>query len=330
MTTGAESILQFRILVVDDEESLRGMLTELLTECGYVVATAASGEAALEQIRQSEFHVILTDIRMEKMSGIDLIRHVRAMQSETEVVIMTSHASTETAIEALRLGAYDYIIKPFENLDQVLTLVRRTLDKVRLVVENRMLLADLRRKNEELEQLNRAIRELAVRDGLTGLYNYRYFQEMLRAETARSERHNRPASVLMIDVDNFKTYNDTHGHVMGDEVLRALARILGERARRTDMVARYGGEEFVILLPETSREAAQTVAESLLERVANHPFPKGDTQPLGRVTISVGLAEFPRDASDARGLIENADKALYRSKSEGRNRCSVFQKDDPS
>ena len=316
--------MTFKILVVDDEASLRGVLSDLLTEAGYSVETAESGEQALEKFRASGFHIVLTDIRMQKMSGIDLIRHIRAMRSETEVVVMTSNASIETAIEALRLGAYDYLMKPFDDLETVLVLIKRAVDKVRLVIENRTLLEDLQKKNEELEKLNRAIRELAIRDGLTGLYNYRYFEEMLRAEIARSARHKRNFCLLMIDVDHFKNYNDRQGHLMGDEILRGIGRILSDRSRRTDIVARYGGEEFVVVLPETPKEAAVRVAEELRLRIENFPFQKGEAQPLGKVTISVGLAQFPDDAADAHGLIERADQALYGAKAGGRNRACSY------
>jgi diguanylate cyclase (GGDEF)-like protein len=313
----------FTIVVVDDEPSLRALLEELLGDAGYRVQTAASGEAALEIVRGGDVHVVLTDIRMGGMNGIDLIRHVRATCPDTEVVVMTSHASVQTAIEALRLGAYDYLVKPFEDLEAVGTMIRRTIDKVALKLENRMLLESLRKKNDELEELNKAIRELAIRDGLTGLYNYRYLEEMLQNELARAARHRRAFCVVMIDVDHFKDYNDQNGHLRGDEVLRGIGQILAQRARRTDMAARYGGEEFMLVLPETERPAALKVAEDLRRLIEQQPFPGRERQPLGRVTISVGVAEFPSDGAAARELIERADAALYRAKAAGRNRvCS--------
>jgi two-component system cell cycle response regulator len=320
-----EEASRFRLLVVDDESSLRGILSELLGEAGYYVETAESGEEALDRIRNSTFHVVITDIRLGGMNGIELIRLIRGMGVEAEVIVMTSHASFSTAVEALRLGAYDYLMKPFEDLDAVLALVKRTIDKLRLVMENRNLVENLKRKNEELEDLNRSIRELAVRDGLTGLYNYRYLQEVLHTEVSRSERHGFSVCVLMVDVDHFKHYNDHNGHLDGDDVLKIIGHILGERARRSDTVARYGGEEFCVILPETRADFGMKVAEDVRQLVESYPFQSRQKQPLGKVTISLGIAEFPVDADSARALIDRADQALYRAKTEGRNRVRLYR-----
>jgi diguanylate cyclase (GGDEF)-like protein len=165
---------------------------------------------------------------------------------------------------------------------------------------------------------------LAVRDGLTGLYNYRYLQESLQTEVNRSERHGYSLCLMMVDVDHFKQYNDYNGHLHGDEVLKIVGRILGERARRSDTVARYGGEEFCVILPETRLDLAAKVAEDVRHLVENYPFQNRDKQPLGSVTISLGIAEFPADGASARALLDRADQALYRAKTEGRNRVRLY------
>lgn len=310
---------EYHILVVDDESSLRNLLKDLFEDAGYSVESAKSGEEALEFLRDRAFHAVLTDIRMEGMSGMDLLRETRTIRPEAEVIIMTSHVSIETAVEALRLGAYDYLIKPFDNLDMVLALMRRALDKVMLVHQNRQLMEDLRTKNSELKELNKSIHELAIRDGLTSLYNHRYFHDILEGEFYRCGRHKRPLTLIMMDVDNFKNYNDKNGHLMGDDVLKEFGRILVGRARRSDHVARYGGEEFVALLPETSKELGLNVAEDFRRLIENHPFPNGKGQPLGKVTFSGGVSEFPTDAQDVRTLIEMADQAMYKAKEAGKN-----------
>lgn len=308
-----------RILVVDDELSIRGILTNLLREDGYDVTAASSGEEALELFTKGHYQLVITDIVMGNMNGIELLQKVKGINSDTQVVIMTSYASLDTTITALRSGAYDYLIKPFEDLNLISALINRALEKVKLITENRSLLEDLKQKNEALEKANMALQSLAIQDGLTGVYNHRYFQEALFTEIVRSQRNNHTFSLIFMDVDHFKTYNDTHGHVEGDNVLRTLAELFKKHVRRSDIVARYGGEEFVIILPETPKEKGYIVAENLRKLVEEYPFKGKERQPLGMVTLSMGCANFSEDGTDAATLIRYADKALYKAKNSGRN-----------
>ena len=162
--------------------------------------------------------------------------------------------------------------------------------------------------------------KLAITDGLTKLYNHRFFQEKLAQEFAHCEKNQRPLSLLMIDIDHFKTYNDTHGHPRGDLVLREIAQILGKSVRTSDIIARYGGEEFVIILPDTPKTGAVLLAERILTKVRNHKFSgKSETENV-RLTVSLGVASYPREAVRAEDLIEKADQKLYQAKNEGRNK----------
>lgn len=307
------------LLVVDDEETLRSVVSQVLSADGFTVAEAASGEEALEAFRVQTHQLVITDIRMGGMSGIQLLTEIKERSPDTQVVIMTSHASLDSAITALRAGAYDYLVKPFESLDLISAVAGRAAEKARLVARNRELLEKLTRANEELQEANAALKDMAVRDGLTSLYNHRYFQEALAQEVARSRRYEKQCCLIFIDVDNFKIYNDTHGHPQGDTLLKTLARIMMSHLRSCDVAARYGGEEFVLLLPETSKDAALMIAEGLRERVAAHPFAGGETQPLGRVTISIGVAGFPGDGVEAALLLDCADRFLYQAKNSGKN-----------
>jgi diguanylate cyclase (GGDEF)-like protein len=194
------------------------------------------------------------------------------------------------------------------------------LEKIRLTDENKALLETLRQKNAELERNNIILKDLAIRDGLTGLYNHRYFQETLAVELVRSNRYRKSVSLVFMDVDAFKKYNDTYGHPEGDKILITLANIFSDSLRKSDTVARYGGEEFVLILPETEREGALHLAENIRRNVFDHPFPGRETQPFGRITISLGVATFPEDGTDGSSLIERADKALYAAKAGGRNK----------
>lgn len=308
-----------RILVVDDEESLRMVMSQVLSEEGHDVTAVSSGEDALAVFRKEPFPLVFTDIAMGGMSGIELLQELKLLHPDTQVIIVTSHASLDTAITALRSGAYDYLLKPFEELDVISTVADRAIEKINLIVKNEGLIKQLEKKNEELEQANKALQNLAIRDGLTGLFNHRYFQEALAAEVLRSSRHGRAFSLIFLDVDFFKRYNDTHGHPEGDKVLRSLGKILHDRLRRSDILARYGGEEFVILLPETPKDVAMNMAEDMRRFVEEQPFSGQETQPMGKLTISMGIATFHEDGSDGSTLLEHADKALYQAKDNGRN-----------
>jgi len=314
-----------RILVVDDEMSLRELLSEVLTDDGYDVTIASTAEKALRLFAEDPFPLVITDIRMPGMNGIDLLKKIKTENKDTQVIIITSHASLDTAVTALREGAYDYLIKPFEDLDVISVVVGRALEKMSLVVENRLLLEKLRINNQELEEANSFLHEMAIRDGLTGLYNHRHFQEALTAEVMRSRRHEREFSLIFFDVDHFKTFNDTHGHPEGDALLKKLGQLMQERLRNTDIACRYGGEEFVLLLPETSKRGAVVLAENLRMNIETTVFIGAETQPMGQITVSIGVATFPGDGEEAARLLENVDQALYRAKQGGRNRVVVVE-----
>lgn len=467
----------FRILVVDDEPAIREFMAIAFGEEGYTVETAGSGEEALRILTERPVHTVFTDIRMPGIDGVELLKRVRLKWQETEVVIMTSHATVETAVNAIRQGAYDYLVKPVEDVEVLLALARRVREKRNLVDELRAKNVALARLAAEIAALQdwsrrlalsldaeilhktavdgmwalsgcgatalyalpesrarfvlaaattlpekaagdlpfvaadapggragfanldewealrreltlrhgavpqvihplivggepygflvrfepkpgderrntagpgtiaqfvaavatalgnallyRSVAEATLKDGLTGLYNHRYFQERLSAEVSRAERSGKPLSLLFFDIDHFKMLNDSQGHPVGDRVLAGVAEILRNSSRvsdipakgaQTDIAARYGGEEFVLILPETAREDAMKKAERLRLAVESYPFPGREKQPGGAITVSCGLAEFPRDAEEARNLIEAADSALYEAKRNGRNR----------
>jgi diguanylate cyclase (GGDEF)-like protein len=261
-----------RILVVDDEDTLRSVIAQVLTQDGHEVSEAPSAERGLELFRESEFPLVITDIIMAGMSGLDLLDEVKRLNPDTVVVVMTSHASLETATAALRSGAYDFLIKPFEDIDLVSAVVNRAADRIRLIEDNRELVERLKSYAAKLEALNAQLHAMATRDGLTGLYNHRYFREALDRELSRAHRHERPFSVVLMDIDHFKHYNDTHGHLAGDSLLTTFGEILQQRCRESTVVARYGGEEFVLLVPETDEHVALQFAESIRKQVEQYPF----------------------------------------------------------
>jgi diguanylate cyclase (GGDEF)-like protein len=171
-------------------------------------------------------------------------------------------------------------------------------------------------------------RALSVTDELTQISNRRYFNQRFEREIVRSQRYVRPLSVIMIDIDHFKAFNDTHGHLRGDEILRRVARILEQNLRKADLVARFGGEEFVVLLPEIDKLHARTVAEKLRQAIASHHFENAHTQPLGKITVSIGIASYLEDALQGEDLLEAADRMLYLAKSMGRNQVALIEEKD--
>src|SRR5262245_31977674 len=183
--------------------------------------------------------MVVTDIVMRRMTGLELLVKVREIDPECLVVVITSHASLETAMQALKSGAYDFLIKPFDEIDLISAVVSRAADKIQLAADNRGYVEELQTKTEELERLNATLREIADRDGLTGLYNHRYFREALDRELARGGRHGSAFSVIMLDVDRFKQFNDTFGHLAGDEALKTVAAVLKRNSRASSVPARY-------------------------------------------------------------------------------------------
>jgi len=180
----------------------------------------------------------------------------------------------------------------------------------------------------ENAQLYQRTKELSSRDELTGLFNRRYFFENLETEVQRARRYRRAFTILMLDLDHFKHYNDTHGHLFGDRALRQGGEILLANTRRADVVARFGGEEFVILLPEIDKEAGARVAEKIRIKIAEHPFHGRERQPGGQLTVTIGVATYPVDSDNGLELVDMADRALYVGKRQGGNRVVLSSGQD--
>lgn len=300
---------QVSILVVDDEQSILEMLSDFLGEDeGYIVSRAPDGEAGLEKMRKQHFDIVLMDIRMPKMDGHTLIKKARQLGIETDFIIMTGYGTIESAVKMMKMGAVDYLTKPF-NLEHVLFVIEKTSERRHLI--------ETAKQVEYYKRLSRM-------DGLTGLYNHRFFQQMLESEIERARRLQHRLSLFIIDIDNFKIYNDSQGHPEGDKALKNLAGIFRSTCRKYDVIARYGGEEFSIISPETSKDAAEKLGERIRKKVEEFDFFREECMPGGKFTISLGLASYPDNASNRIELIEQADQALYKAKEQGRNRiCST-------
>jgi len=296
-----------RILIVDDDPAVRDSIQEFLTILNYRVDAAASAEEAMEVIRNKHADVIITDIMMEGMDGLELTQFIKA-HYDSDVIVMTGYTGDYTYEEAINKGADDFVFKPIK-FEELKLRLKRVLRERRLAKE-RMLMLD-------------QLQELAITDDLTKLFNSRHFYNQLENEVNRYQRYKRPFSILMIDLDHFKRFNDTYGHLEGDRILRQVGRKITSCMRTMDTAYRYGGEEFTVLLPETDCEAAVTVAERIKDAVNRETTGLIDES---SVTVSIGVTEYS-DADSISALIKRADKAMYVAKQRGRNCIAYWQPD---
>jgi two-component system cell cycle response regulator len=309
-----------RILVVDDDRANVVLVRGGLEPFGYSFAEAHDGAEALSAIRKERPDLIVMDVEMPGLSGVEVCRIVKANQGESgfgfiPVILMTARQAS-SKIEGLELGADDYLVKPFD----ILELGARVKSMLRLKVLQDQLIE----KNRELDRANKELDRLSRTDGLTSLFNRRYFEERFAVEFARSNRYRAPLSCLMIDIDHFKRLNDNFGHAFGDKVLQAVAGIAQHTLRDVDMLARYGGEEFVALLPETGPVEALRVSERVRQGIERLrlPYDAPGAEPRRvHCTASIGVATFPVPGIEsAEALLRAADDALYAAKESGRNK----------
>ncbi len=310
--TGAPSTA--KVLVVDDIPANIHLLQTFLKTAGYHTDTAVNGADALEKVDSFKPDLILLDVMMPKMNGLETCNVLKSNEEthHIPIIMVTALNEIEDKIRGIEAGADDFISKPFNKLE--------LLARVKSLLRIKNLHDELAEKVKQLEQAKERLGELAVTDGLTGLYNYRYFKEYMGREIRRAKRHHLFFSLIMSDIDYFKNYNDTHGHLAGDHVLKTIAQLMIKNIRSIDVAVRYGGEEFALVLPETNKESARIVADKLSGLIENHNFPNEETQPNHRITISMGIATFPDNGDSADELIKCADRRLYRAKAEGRNK----------
>lgn len=462
------------ILVVDDDQILAEYLKAGLSEDGYHAVSATSGAQAVDESKRDFFNVVIVDLQLPDIQGIDLMRSLASRYPEICFIISTGNATVSSAVEALKLGAYDYIIKPFDP-EHLKLVIKRGLEKQRLVLHNRELVARLAKEKTKLEiimdtytkmsgiyrledladfvtdkaiqiveaekasfflldeetnelvlkgargierdkvswrvkvgelvsgwvaqsgetllvrnidedmrfkrhdrsyrtksfvsvplkidthvigvmnvtdklagievfteedlkyllllthqavaqieniRLCETLGSLAVTDALTGVFNHRYFQEQLNVEVLRAHRYKHPISLMMFDIDHFKTYNDKYGHLEGDRILREVAGAIRANLRQVDILCRYGGDEFVVILPYTDSGGAQVVAEKIRAMVCKMCYAKGAEAESVPVSVSGGVASY-RHGMERDELISSADKALYIAKAAGRNKIYV-------
>ena len=291
-----------RILLIDDDRLQQRLMQGLVQNFrggAFELDGAESYAEGLKKLLSGKYAVCLLDYRLDAQDGLALLREARIAGSETPVIILTADDSEEVDIAAMEAGAVDYLVKA--------TLNPRLLERsIRYALK----------LGETLSQL----RQLAQRDELTKLLNRREFSRILNEEWDRSVRFKRPFALVMVDIDHFKKINDTHGHQVGDEVLRHVASLLAGQVRNVDRVARYGGEEFALIMIETDGKNAAEHIKRLGVLLAETPCVVESKNLTVDVTLSAGVATSIGDATSALDLVEVADKALYAAKKGGRNR----------
>jgi diguanylate cyclase (GGDEF)-like protein len=293
---------QFNILVVDNDSSNQAALGEIL-QAEHHMEFAQGGADAIARIYEHKPDLILLNLALPDMNGFDLLQKFKEMDEAREipVILLTVVASITDEEKGLRLGAMDYLIRPFHSA----------------VVQARV------RIQLEIVKHIRTIERLGMIDALTDIPNRRFFDMRIKEEWRRTWRHKSCMSMLMLDVDQFKTYNDTYGHPQGDQLLKFIARILTENLHRpSDMAARLGGDEFAVLLGDTDTAGAIRVAESIrrsIEKGVVHT-PQGEST---AVTVSIGISTAnPTMDMEIADFIQQTDDHLYIAKDKGRNRVS--------
>jgi diguanylate cyclase (GGDEF)-like protein len=300
------------IVVADDDRITREMLASILRGHGYKVDTVEDGQAAVERVGRGGVDLVLLDILMPRLTGLEACRLLKAMTVESflPVVLVTVKTDTASRVEGLKIGADDYVCKPFDE--------RELLARVEAMLR-------IKRLHDHVNTARAKLERLSVHDDLTGLYNYRYLHSRLNEEFKRAERYHDPLACIVIDIDRLQSSNEAGGRAFGDVVVRAVADAIRRSVREVDVVARFGGDEFLVVLPSTHFAGSVTVAERIWREVGERSFANELGRPIS-ITLSVGVALYPsRDVRTKDALLRAADTALHQAKRDGGNRICVFQ-----
>lgn len=324
LAVDAPSPRAMRVLIVDDDASMRAFVRKILEAVGHQVIEAPDGRSGMEMALEFQPHLMIVDWIMPGISGIELTRALRQTKigRGVYILIMTSLEADERLIEAFENGVDDFMSKPI-NPRVLAARLRAGQRVIRLQQELDRDREEIRRFAAELAVSNRRLQEVALTDALTGFPNRRYALERVQQEWQVSSRNRRPLSTMVIDVDMFKMYNDTHGHDIGDAVLKQVAGAVKGALRAQDVVARTGGDEFLVICPDTGLDAALACAERVRFAVESAPLLVDGR--LLEASVSIGVATRDNVMKEPDSLIKRADQALYLAKSKGRNCVTTAQ-----
>ncbi|MFO0794004.1 MAG: diguanylate cyclase [Candidatus Brocadiaceae bacterium] len=322
------------ILIVDDSQDSLQLLGHILKDAGYKdIILAQSPAEAFRVLRMDDpscadvpVDLILMDVIMPETDGIEACRKIKKCDNLKDIplIMITVMSNIDTLQAAFDAGAIDYISKPYRKIE-LLARIRSMLKLNHEIKSHKASEQKLREMALQLEASNKLLEHLSYRDSLTGIANRRYLEEFIEQEWKRAVREVYPISLIFVDIDHFKAFNDAYGHPAGDECLRQIARALTNSIKRpADIIARYGGEEFIAVLPGTDAAGAFSVAELMKANVVGLGIEHASSQVINNVSVSIGVATaLPDRYNTPSSLIANADKALYKAKSGGRNRVAM-------
>ncbi len=312
----AKNNVDLKVMVVEDSKVTMKALCNYLKRMGVDdPLTAVTGQDAIALFRKHRPDIVLLDAILPDIDGFDIAKKFRRIEKGDEwtaIIFLTSMDKDEDMARGIEAGGDDYLLKPISEV-----VLKAKINAMRRLVEMQRALVGV---TQELNTANKELQRLSTTDGLTGIANRRFFDQLSLREWQRCERMNKPMSLIMVDVDHFKKYNDTYGHQGGDECLKAIAAQVARAApRASDLAARYGGEEFVLVLGETTMDGAKWVANNIRQHVADLKMPHNASN-IGHVSVSCGVASLlPLEGMSFEILLKIADEALYKAKEQGRN-----------
>ena len=298
--------MENKILIVEDDSVIAALVHQFLTRSGYQAIITRSAEEAEEILKGEEINIILSDVKLPGMDGIAFTKKVKKQYS-LDVIITTGYSSEYSYEDAINNGASDLIFKPI-RLNELMLRINRVIRERSLINERDRMIENLRK--------------LSIKDPLTELYNSRYFYEQLEKEIARSGRYLHPLALIFIDIDHFKAINDTYGHMVGDRALLLIAQKMKNCLRSQDTAYRFAGDEFTIILPETTADQTEVVADRIRSEMENERLVIFE-KPISQITLSLGIAEYVRN-EDMKQFIHRADVTMYQAKKSGGNKIFIM------
>lgn len=304
------------IIIVSEHSNSRLLLKTHLASSGHNTILWRPGQNIFDLIENYQIDVIILDMPIQHQNGYQVCRLIKKSPRTQfiPIILLIEFYDEQIVSKGYYAGADDFINKPVNRME--------LLVRVQSLIRIKRLYDALEEKILELEKIQNRLKELVIRDELSGVFNYRFFRQQLYHEISRSIRFKYPVSLIIFDIDNFKKYNDTYGHPQGDKIIKRFATLLKENIRKVDILSRYGGDEFALILPGTERRFAVDVAEKLRSIIENAYFSGGKKSQKG-ITCSAGVAGFPADANDAEELLQLADIALYVAKENGKNQTAT-------